>query len=178
MSVVYCGNFDEYDEAGACTTFTGGNNAMILVRKGTSVDPESESSVQAAIDAGNAGILKNIKASINEPAAIRADSTIGCAPQVVLNYNRSATIVDGKVTEQNVEFWNGINSANGFVAGMAIIYSCAHNRQHVVDANIVVLGGYVNPLSDEESQQFNITLEWKSKVDPSIDTVPNPLFAA
>jgi hypothetical protein len=175
MSVVYCGNFDEYDEAGSCDTFTGGNNAIILVRRGVTVDPEDQESIQTAIDEGNAGIIRNVKGSINEPAAIRADSTIGCAPQVVTNYNRSATLIDGKVTEQNVEFWDGVNSANGFYAGMLIMYSCAHNRQHVVNATIAVLGGYVNPLSDEESQQFNMTFEWKSKVNPAI-TPANPIF--
>jgi len=176
MSVVYCGDFELYDEEGSCDTFTGGNNAIILVRRGVTVDPEDEASVQAAIDAGNAGIMKNVKIGWADPAPVRADSTIGCAPQVVLNYNRVLQLTDGKVTEQNVQYYGGINSANGFYAGMAIVYSCAHNRQHVINATIAVLGGYVNPQSDEESQQFNITLEWKSKVDPEIQA-PNPIFA-
>lgn len=170
-----CGSFEDYDGTSVCDVFTGGNRHMILVREGISVDLTSESEVQAAIDAGNAGLFTNLSISINDPDAVLVDSTVACRPQSVLTYNRTADVVDGKVTPQNVESWAALNGANGFFAGQVAIYSCSHNRQHVIVSSVQVRGGYTNPQSDEESQQFNLQLVWKAKDDPYIESA-NPIF--
>lgn len=172
-----CSEFVEYDEVVECIEYTGGNSQMILVNQGVTIDPEDEASVQAAIDAGDAALIPNVSVGINDPEAIRIDSRIACQPQAVINYNRSAVITDGKVTDQNILFWNSNNASTGRRFGMAIIYSCSHNEQMVISAPILAIGGYINPQSDEEGQQFNLTLEWKYPSDP-LKTAANPLFTA
>lgn len=172
-----CSEFVEYDEVVECIEYTGGNSQLILVNQGVTIDPEDEASVQAAIDAGDALLIPNISGGINDPEAIRIDSRISCQPQAVINYNRSATITDGKATPQNILSWNNMNASSGRRFGMAILYSCAHNEQTVITAPILVIGGLTNPQSDEEGQQFNLTLEWKFPFDPP-KTAANPLFTA
>lgn len=171
-----CGSFEDYQGDSSCEVFTGGNRHMIVVREGITVDLTSEAEVEAAIAAGNAGLFTNLLIDQPDPEPVLVDSTIACQPQSTLTYNRTLNITDGKVTPQNVETWASLNSANGFVAGQVAYYSCSHNRQHVIVGSIVLRGGYVNPGSDEASQQFNLQMLWKAKDDPYIDATPNPIF--
>ena len=175
MSVFYCGEFETYDEAAACIEQSGGNNAAILVRLGATIDPSSEASVLAAIAAGDAKYIPLLKIGMANAEAVRVDSNVGCQPQSVANYNRSLTLIDGKVTEQNIQFWDEINGVTGFRLGMVIVYNCSENEQMIIQGQIIIVGSWINPESDEETQRFEFTLEWKSKASPT-KSAPNPIF--
>jgi len=177
-SIQSCGEFLDYDESNVCTEYTGGNDAMILVKQGVTInDTTNQTDVQNAIDAGNAKLISGIKVSIEAPEPVRVDNSRACSPQAVLTYNRTAQIIDGKANATNIDFWNAVDASQGAVWGMAIVHSCAHAEQLIISGNILVLGGLINPLSDEESQQIERSLEWKSKSDPQKET-ENPIFNA
>lgn len=178
-SIIDCCAFGDYEETNACAEYTGGNDALILIKKGVDIgDTTDEAAVQAVIDAGNAKKISGLKISINRPEAVRQDSSRACTPQTVTVYNASATIMDGKATASNIDFWSSVDASTGCIWGMAIIHSCSGGEQFVATGNILIIGGggLQSPLSDEEVQDIELTMEWKAKTYPISKEAANPIF--
>lgn len=178
MSILQCGEFGDYNESGVCDEYMGGNDALILIRKGVDVgDTTDEAVMEALIAAGNAMIIRNIMVSIEAPEAVRGNVSRACSTASVLTYNRTGTIQDYKADATNIDFWNGVDASSGAIWGMAIVHSCSHNEQFIITGNIRILGGLINPLSDEENQFIDRSMEWKAKTDP-VKEESNPIFTA
>lgn len=178
MSILQCGEFGDYNESGVCEEYMGGNDALILIRKGVDVgDTTDQAVMQALIDSGDAKLIKNILVAFNQPEEVEGSQTRACTPPSTLTKNRTAPIQDYKADAVNIDFWNSVDSTTGAIFGMGIVHSCSHNEQSVFTGNILVKGGWVNPLSDEENQMIDRSLVWKAKADP-IKESSNPIFTA
>src|SRR5690554_1962237 len=137
MSSLNCFDFGEYDED-SCIEYKGGNDALILVKKGVEIgDTTSQEDIQAAIDAGNAFIFRNILLGFEPPEDVEGSQTRACTPPSTLTKNRTLTIQDYKANAVNIQAWDLIDSVNGGLFGMGIVHSCSHNEQAVFTGNIL-----------------------------------------
>lgn len=149
---------------------------MIFVRRGATLnDPTNKNDVETLLANGQAGRIENVKAGWDDPEPVRVESPYACEPQAAPIKNWSGTIMDGKITENNIDFWDSADAVNGASFGAFIMYSCNNGVQYYVEANILLFGGWVNPMTDEELQMFNINMEWRSKTSPQLQ-VANPIF--
>jgi len=164
------------DNADLCFEFTGGNDALLIVKRGESFDTQSQSEVQALIDAGKAMLIKNISASLPAPSPVQVDSNIACEPQTTLTMNWTLDWRDGKITPENIDAYDSLSRANGFKIGTIIMHSCSNGYQYIMEGKIAANGGLVNPASDEELQEFVYQAAWKSRNNPRLETTANPIF--
>jgi hypothetical protein len=176
MSYLECGLLDPMDNAELCFEFTGGNDAIVIVKRGESFDTQSQSEVQALIDAGKAVLITGISAGFPAPSPVQVDSNVACEPQTTLTMNRTLDWRHGAVSAENNDAYDSMSRANGFKAGTILMHSCSNGYQYVIEGKIAINGGLVNPMSDEELQEYVYQAAWKSRNNPRIETTSNPIF--
>lgn len=170
-----CGYSVPYPEESICGVYQGGNKHMILVKPGVDVDTEDQASVQAAIDAGNARIVKRVAINIAAPSAVEATQQIACETPGTVTYNRTMEVTDPKTSAEHIDFWNAADAANGTSWAIAIVYNCAQNTQLVIENTVKFQGGLQSPGTDEEEEFFLYTGAWKSPTNPEKQAA-NPIF--
>lgn len=170
-----CQEWQEYDYSG-CAKYLGGVRHLVLVKCGTTLDPSDGTAIAAAVAAGNAKVIKDILLDFGAPSPVKVDSLVAGVPQIVATYDRTATLVDRKVSADNVTFYDSINSSNGYTVGGAILYEVSEDRVSVIEAPITLEGGRILPASDGEPQRFEFTMNWRAKNDPAIAVAPTGLW--
>lgn len=178
MSYHDCFSFEDYEGAIGCDSFVGGNKDLLLIKLGITLDTTNQSAVQAAIDAGNAFLFSNLRIGLEGASGQTAESPIANMPDRNINYERSATIRDLKVTPLNVVAWNSILDSTGAIFGAAVIHNDTQARQWKINGYITIGGDQlIIPEAVEEVQEINLTMSWKEKTMPVFETL-NPIFTA
>lgn len=144
----------------------------------TPADWSDGAEIQALIAAGNAWEVFNLKAGFGEPAAINAPAKTSCGAEQVINYDRTLTVEDYTVTENNRLFWNTLNG--GRVIGGMLLNECDTegytSKSTAVDSEISFAGGRNVANNNGENQFFASTATWRSRTDPEIVNTPTGVF--
>lgn len=151
---------------------------MVLYDCAASItDPSNGTAILAAVAAGNAVIIQNIKVGLDAPSPQEIDSNIANRVPKLVNYDRTATVVDGNVNQQNVNTFYASLFA-GRTLGGAIIYENGNDTKAVtwIDAPIQCVGGRILPPDNTEFQRFEYQMKWKKKTDPTRHSAPAGVF--
>ena len=160
---------------------TGAGDAMLVLACGHGItDPSDAAEVQAAIDAGTATLIKNVRVFYDRASPTLVDSNIPNRPQKVSRYERTATLRDANVNEANIAFYNLLATGRTF-GGIIIKESGNDDEQKVRWINeVVTFNGSDNlPESDTEFQNFEIQMLWRTRnnnVNPAMYDVPVGIF--
>ena len=134
--------------------------------------------ILAEIAANRAWIAEKVKLGIPLPTPVEIDALTGCGTQTLVNYDRTATLVDGNVNNFNiVDFYTPL--FRGRSVGAMIVLECGNTNSKVtlVDSEITFRGGRVLPDNNNELQRFEATLSWKSKDEPTQINEPVGVFS-
>lgn len=153
----------------------GGVKHMIILEcNHTITDPSNATEVQDNLDALTATIVKNVKIGVPAASPIMVASNVACSTDKLVSYDRTLSIVDGNVNDNNVDFYN--NLLNGQSKGGIIIYECGSGKVTWIDDEVKFTGSRIIPESDNEFQRFEITSMWRNKYEPNIYEAPAGIF--
>jgi len=158
---------------------TGGQDQAILLDcDHTITDFSNGTQINAAITAGTAVLVKNIKVGLDLPSAIELDSNIANRSPKLVNYDRTGTWIDGNVNNNNVNTFYP-SWLQGRTLGGMIIYENGNDTKAVtvIDAPIQATGGRIIPADNNEFQRFEVAFKWKSKTDPKRYSAPTGVFS-
>lgn len=143
-------------------------------------DPSSAAQINAEIAAGRATLFDNLKIGLDEPTPVTVDSNIvGGTPKLV-TYDRSGTMIDSNVNQNNINTYNQL--LGGKVMGGAITYlkgteeSTAGAKVLWIDAAISFTGGLPIQNDNNVNMFFNNKFTWRKKDMPSMYTAPTGIF--
>lgn len=144
-------------------------------------DPSSASQIQAEITAGRATKFDGLKIGLDEPTPVTVDSNIvGGTPKLV-TYDRSGTMIDANVNQNNINTYNQL--LGGKVMGGAITYlkgteeSTGGAKVLWIDAAISFTGGLPIANDNNVNMTFNNKFTWRKKDMPSMYTAPTGIFS-
>lgn len=154
----------------------GGSPAMIVGACGTSLsDPSDETEIQALLDAGSAVLIENVRLGLPAGSPILLDSPVGCGSQQRVNEDRTLTIFDANVTDENVEFFDDLNNRK---VAWALIYLCDSNKVVFINPpqGITTSVQFVIPEQNNDYQRFEGTMSWRQKSIPRQYPAPTGIF--
>jgi len=162
----------------ACDDYklSGIDAAVVFACGHEPADPTDGTEIQSIIDAGNAKLVSNVRIGLPAGSPVTQPSPIAGGTDLTINYDRTATIFDANVTENNNAFWNGsLDRRFG-----AILF-------HNVDADDCF---FVNPPSGINTQISPVVLDqnteyrryegqfsWRDKDMPSLTASPAGIFS-
>lgn len=140
-------------------------------------DFTSASQWQAAIDAGNVKIIKNIKAALPEASPVTGENPLACGAETILDLlDNTLTWKDFNVHPLNDDFYQQLNLAKRSIAW----YYCEEDEIRVVDDCDVTFAALppTSPESNREKQFYNVTASWTSLPNQfsSLVTAPAGIF--
>jgi hypothetical protein len=140
----------------------GGISAIgILATDHSITDFTSAAQLQDAIDNGDLKIVKKIKAELGEPAAQESENLVACGADNVLDgYDNTLTVMDGKVSSTNDQFWSQLDGATTY----AILYNCSSGHAIVVEKPISWKAPFTMiPYSVKAKQMYKPTGVWTTR---------------
>lgn len=175
----YCNNpiGDYINNDGCDVSYAGGMRHALIFVGTVPADPSDATEIQAMIDAGTAKLVKGIRVGISAPSEVTATSYEACVSDPVVNYDRELNWMDGTVTDENVSFYNTLNSASGNKASGLLLYECDADRATFIDKTVIFSGGRISPDQNNDAQRFEFTLRYRSKTDAAIVPAPGNIFS-
>lgn len=178
MSIPCTSPLEAYDNGDCYEQFAGGIKDIIIFTTALPVDPSSGSEILQMIADDEATVLESLKVGISAPSPITASTMISCSTDITTSYDRTITIMDGKVTDENIAFYNSLNAATGFTAKGMLLRNCDTDRCFYIDDTLRFPGGLVVPDNDNsDPQHFNFTATYRSIADPRIYATPAGVFS-
>lgn len=155
----------------------GSDQIIILDCDHQLTDPSNGTEVLAEISAGRAVLVQNVKFGMDLPSAVEVASNISGRSDKLVNYDRSATMMDGNVNPDNIDFYNSILNGRS-VGGIIFLESGDPEDPKVtwIDAAIRGIGGRIVPNENNEFQRFETTFKWRKKSEPQIYDMPAGVF--
>ena len=157
-----CSDLEAYDPGDSCATYNGGVQKVILYKCGLDTDWTNGTEVQAAINAGDAVLLENVKINWDAPSAETSSSYVACVTDTPSIYNHSVTFIDRNVQSASITFYNSANAATGYTLGGALFWECDAERVTQADYPMLLTGGRVMPDQNTDRQRFEHTLTWRT----------------
>lgn len=157
-----------------CATYrAGGSSSIILLACGHSItDPTDLTAIEAAIAAGEAWRMENVKVGITPGSPETVAPVTSCGTERVINNTYTASIFASQVSEENATFVNSLTS--GYVLGGIIFGVCETdgltNLLLYVDEEVSVQGGLVLPDTNADLIRFEMTATWKGNIEVFSDT--------
>jgi len=143
-------------------------------------DPSDPAEITTEIAAGRAHLLLGLKIGVDAPTAIEVDSNVSGGTTKLVNYDRTMTLIDGNVSDNNIDVYDKV--CGGRVFGGAILYlvgteqSTAGASVYYIDSAINFTGGLTIPNNDNEFITFNATAKWRKKTMGTLATAPAGIF--
>ncbi len=163
----YCYDYEPYPSQATCdtqATYLGGGSDLYLIKCGVTVtDPEDETEMQALVDAGSLILVSGIAGGFDEPSAVSVDDPTACGSTIDINFDRTLTFTDGKVSKDVVQWYN---SMKGERFSGALLKECEQNRWNWVDASVLLTSSRIMPPKNGELQLITGVLKWRQFDDP------------
>lgn len=174
--ISYCDSGLLQHELINCDDFAlGGGTQMILFDCGAEpTDPEDGDEIQALIDEEKAVLIAgNIKFTMPEASPITVDPRSGCSTEVTINYDRTLEMTDSNVTPENVDFYNLLLTKK---FGAILFFECGALRTTFISpqGGIVTTANRIFPELNNDVQTFSVVFSWRSKLMPTIHSIPTP----
>lgn len=158
----------------------GSKDAIFLECNHQLTDPSSASQINAEIAAGRAKLVREVKIGFDAPSPVNIDSPTGTGPQILINYDRTGTILDANVNENNVDFYNTVFAGRKF--GGLILHNTSTvdtdlgEKVWFIDAQITFTGGPILPNVDNDYQRFEGTYAWRKLTSATLHDAPTGIF--
>jgi hypothetical protein len=154
----------------------GGVSAILVGACGTElVDPENAEAIQDLIDAGTAKLIEDIRFALPAGSPVTVDSPIGCGTPIRINEDRTATLYDANVTDENNAFWNDVNNRR---IAWILAYACDSGKVIYINppVGITTSANFIIPEQNNELQRYEVTFSWRDKEIPSQYDAPAGIF--
>jgi hypothetical protein len=151
-------------------------SAILVGACGTElVDPSDSVEVQALIDAGTAKIIEDIRFALPAGSPVTVDSPIGCGTPIRINEDRTATLYDANVTDENNTFWNDVNNRR---IAWILAFLCDSGTVVYINPNVGITtsANFIIPEQNNELQRYEVTFSWRDKNIPSQYAAPAGIF--
>lgn len=168
-----CAELPDYSETiascGSKIRLSGASN-LILIECGTNEisNPSSAAEINAALAAGWATLVSNIRIGFGDPSPISQDPITSCSTAITINYARSIVSKDYKVVAENTAFWNAAKRRS---FAQMIIFECGTDGLpdlvSFIDDEITVDSKRVFADSNDQAQYYDIVFNYKSYDDPA-----------
>lgn len=166
-----CDDLPAYDNTiancGAKGRNSGASTMYLIECDATIADPGNQSQLDAAVLAGDAVKIDNVKIGFGAPTAIPVEPTTSCGTKKTVNYDRTFNLEDYKVTIANSEFWSQAKKRS---FGGAIFIECTTSgldpQVTVIDAELDIEAYRDFPNTVDNLQKYVVTGSWKSYDDP------------
>lgn len=172
----YCNVAEAYPTDGSCDTqdyYLSGWSTLALVQCGTTItDPSDAVEMQALKDAGKLTIIRNIKGALDEPSALTIDSVTSCGTTITINYDRTFTFTDSKVSKEVVEWYN---ETKKLTFGGALLVGCDGNTTYV-DAEVKLTAATSGENSNAAAKVITAVIGWRNDDDPVPYETPADIF--
>lgn len=174
----YCDTGLEPHDLVICGEYKLGGIPAIIIGSCASVlvDPSDGEEVLAALAAGTAVLVEDIRFALPAGSPIEVDSPVGCGVSLRINEDRTATMYDANVTDQNNAFYNLLNQQR---VGYIMAYSCDSGKVIYINppVGITTSANFIIPEQNNELQRYEITFSWRQKEIPSQFTAPAGVFS-
>jgi hypothetical protein len=175
--VSYCDEALQSHNTVDCNVYAlGGSPAMIVGACGTTLtDPSDEAEIQALIDAGTATLIEDVRLALPAGSPVTVDSPIGCGSPIRINEDRTMTIFDANVTDENVDFFDDLNNRK---LAWVLLYLCDSGKVVYINPpqGITSSVQFIIPEQNNELQRFEGVLSWRDKSIPKQYPAPNGIF--
>ena len=154
----------------------GGVSAIIVGACGTElVNPSDEAAVDALLIAGTAKLIEDIRFALPAGSPVTVDSPIGCGTAIRINEDRTATLYDANVTDENNAFWNDVNNRR---IGWILAYMCDSGKVIYIDPpqGLTTSAQFILPEQNNELQRYEVTFSWRDKNIPEQYDAPAGIF--
>ena len=151
----------------------GGVSAIIVGKCGTILADPSDTEVLASLLAsGDAQMIQDIRFALPAGSPVTVDSPVGCGVPIRINEDRTATLYDANVTDENVAFFNDLNNQR---VAWILAYLCDSGKVIYIDPpqGIVTSAQLIIPEQNNELQRFEATFSWRDKNMPFQYDAPN-----
>lgn len=175
-----CTELPNYTTNDCDEVLLGGSDQIIIFECGSQVtDPSNSAQVQAAITAGTAKLIQNVKFGIGLPAGVDLPVTVSGQPPKVGTYDHTASLYDANVNATNMTFYNELCKGRQIEAVLAYMNSetTPSCRWMAPPASMFAKGGYTSPDDSTDVQRYEITFSWKDQnANPEFVTTPAGIF--
>lgn len=165
-------------ELNDCPDLLAGYSAGIILECGHGItDPSSAAQINAALAAGKARLYPALRVGIPLRSPISIPSNVSGETDTVVNYDNTATWVDGNVNGTNDEHYTAV--FGGRKLGGLILYSAANpDEPHIVAimGTVKVTGGVVSADQPTESERYEGTFTWRKLQLPVHYPAPAGIF--
>jgi hypothetical protein len=151
-------------------------SAILVGACGTElVDPSDATAVQNLIDAGTAKLIEDIRFALPAGSPVTVDSPIGCGTPIRINEDRTATLYDANVTDENNTFWNDVNNRR---IAWILAFLCDSGTVVYINPNVGITtsANFIIPEQNNELQRYEVTFSWRDKNIPSQYAAPAGIF--
>jgi hypothetical protein len=164
--LVPCG---QYKLGGVSAIIIGACGAVLAV-------PTDPIEIQALLTSGDAVLVEDIRFALPAGSPIQVDSPVGCGTQIRINEDRTATLYDANVTDQNNSFYNSLNSQK---VGWIMAYLCDSGNVIYIDppVGITTSANFIIPEQNNELQRYEVTFSWRQKEIPTQFAAPAGIFS-
>lgn len=159
----------------------GGVSSIILLECNTQLtDPSSTVEVAAEIAAGRATQIDNVKVSIEAASPVTIDPPVSCSTPQLVTYDRSGTLIDGNVSDNNISVYNQVFAGRKF--GGMLLYLCGTSESTLgaqvlwIDAQVTLTGSLIVPPNNNDMNRFEGKFNWRSIGDPQMYDAPANIF--
>lgn len=175
-----CTELPDYATNDCDEVLLGGSDQIVVLECGSGVtDPSNAAQIQAAITAGTAKLIQNVKFGIALPSAVDLPVTVSGQPPKVGTYDHTANLYDANVNATNMTFYNELCKGRQIEGVLAYMNSenTPSCRWIAPPASIFAKGGYTSPDDSTDVQHYEITLSWKDQnANPEFVTTPAGIF--
>jgi len=154
----------------------GGVSAIIVGACGTElVNPEDEAALEALLLNGTAKLIEDIRFALPAGSPVTVDSPIGCGTPIRINEDRTATLFDANVTDENNTFWNDVNNRR---IAWILAYMCDSGKVIYIDPpqGLTTSANFILPEQNNELQRYEVTFSWRDKNIPTQYEAPAGIF--
>lgn len=160
--------YDETIESCGANGRLGGASTVYLLNCGYGInDPGNVDEWDALVTAGKAIRISNIKMGMAQPTAIESDPTTSCGTKKTINFTRTISLEDFKVSPVNSYFWSQAKKRD--FEGLMFIECSTSGLTPVVsfvDADVSLSAYRDLPNTNESLQKYVVEFTWKDYDDP------------
>lgn len=160
----------------------GGIDALILLECDHQLtDPSNPSQIAAEIAAARATLIENVKVSIEAASPVTVDPLVSCSTPKLVTYDRTGTIIDGNVSDNNIDVYNKVFGGRAF--GGLILHLCGTEESVIggqvlwIDKKVELNGSLIVPPNNNDINRFEGKFAWRSKGDPNMYAAPAGVFS-
>ena len=172
-----CEELPDYADGGCAPLLDGYSQAILLECGHTITDPSNATQINANLASGKAKLYPGLKVGVPARSPLSVAATVSGETDTVVNYDNTASWVDGNVNLTNDEHYSVLFGGHKFAG--AILYNGLDEdspRILFINATMKATGGLISGDNGSESERYEGTFSWRSKQLPKHYPAPAGVF--